>query len=108
MNNIPKKLNEQMNQDSYYKFCCLADENCEGKIERHHALIFGGKQVQKKYCILPACEKFHHRYANRKDIKEKMDWIWLNRATEEELKEVSKAIDYKKVKERLNKIYENI
>jgi hypothetical protein len=39
--------------------------------------------------------------------KEKCDWIMWNRASEEEIKRYSKAVDYQKEKERLNNIYGN-
>lgn len=108
MNNIPKPLNEEMNRDPFYRKCCLSsDGKCEGRVERHHALIFAGKQLQKKFCILPACGGFHHRYANRKDIKERFDHVLLNRATDQELEEISKAKNYKQERDRLNKIYGN-
>ena len=106
MNRIPKRLNDELNEDPFYKTCCLASDGmCSGRVERHHALIFAGRQLQKKFAILPACQGYHHRFANRKDIKERFDWILLNRATDEELTEISKAINYKEERLRLNKIY---
>lgn len=36
------------------------------------------------------------------EIKERFDWVMLNRATESELLSISKAIDYSKVRDRLN------
>lgn len=108
MNHIPKSLNDDLNTDRFYKKCCLASDGmCEGRVERHHALIFAGKQLQKKFCILPACREYHHRFANRKDIKERFDHVLLNRATDQELAEISKAVDYKQELWRLNKIYGN-
>lgn len=106
MNHIPKSLNDEINEDPFYKKCCLSLlGGCEGRIERHHALIFGGKQVQKKYCILPACSIGHHDKARRSDIKERFDWVWLNRASVEELKEISKAENYILKRDRLNQKY---
>lgn len=105
MNNIPKKLNDEINQDPFYRFCCLRDENCQGRIERHHNLIFQGRQYQKKFCILPACSDYHHKYANRKDIKEKLDQIMLNRASDQEILDISKAINYISYRNRLNEKY---
>lgn len=111
MNHIPKELNDDMNTDPFYLKCCLrrfggcGGTNIQGRrIERHHALTFGGKQVQAKFCILPACID-HHRLANRKDIKELFDWVLLNRATDEELRSISKATDYLRERDRLNKIH---
>lgn len=111
MNKIPKELNDDMNTDPFYRKCCLRGfGGCGGvniygrSIERHHALIFGGKQVQKKFCILPACPD-HHSIANKKEVKELFDWVLLNRASDEELRSISKATDYIKERERLNQIH---
>lgn len=111
MNKTPKELNEQMNEDQFYTRCCLRQfGGCGGvnfsgrSIERHHALIYAGRQLQKLFAILPTCPD-HHRIANRKDIKEKFDWVLLNRATEEELEAISKSTNYKRERDRLNNIY---
>ena len=76
---IPTKLNNQMNDDPFYRKCCMADKNCDGKIERHHNLIYGGKQQNYLFCILPACANYHHKFEKRQDIRDKLDWIMLNR-----------------------------
>lgn len=105
MNNIPKPLNEEMNEDPYYKKCCLAFMGgCAGRIQRHHALTWKGSQYQKKFCILPACEA-HHEKARGGEVKERFDWILLNRASDFELLEISKAIDYRAMRDRLNLKY---
>lgn len=105
MNKIPKKLNDELNEDRFYLKCCLQRfGGCGGRIERHHALIFAGRQVQAKFCILPACHE-HHELARSKDIKEKFDWVLLNRATEEEIQGISKGIDYSRERDRLNNIH---
>jgi len=105
MNHIPKALNDELNDDPFYTRCVLGRlGGCGGRIERHHALIFAGRQLQKKFCILPTCHE-HHMLANRKDIKERFDWVLLNRATDDELKEISKAKDYIRERSRLNNIY---
>ena len=105
MNHIPKSLNDELNKDKFYLKCCLARfGGCGGRIQRHHALKYAGSQLQKKFCILPACEG-HHDQARNKDIKEKFDWVLLNRATDQELKDISKSTDYIWERNRLNKIY---
>lgn len=102
---IPKPLNDELNTDPFYTSCCLKRfGGCGGRIERHHALQFAHNQVQAKFCILPACHE-HHELARRKDIKEKFDWVLLNRATDEELHTYSKAVSYHFERDRLNKIY---
>lgn len=105
MNHIPKPLNDDMNTDPFYRKCCLQRfGGCGGRIQRHHNLIYAGSQVQRKFCILPACED-HHEKARSKEGKEKFDWVMLNRATDEELLEFSKSINYLRERDRLNKIY---
>jgi len=101
MTPIPMKLREEMSHDPFMEKCCLADHNCIGRIEWHHALIFAHRQVQERFCILPACSGYHHRYAERRDIKTAFKCVWLNRATNEELQRYSKAIDYIDLKKRL-------
>lgn len=102
MNHIPTALNNDLNEDPFYKKCCLWFlGGCGGRIERHHNLIYAGRQVQAKFCILPACHD-HHDMARKTEIKERFDWVMLNRATFSEILSISKAINYKEVKDRLN------
>jgi len=76
------------------------------KIEWHHNLIFAGKQVQARFCILPICKQIHD-LADRKDVRERLDWIMLNRATDDELIAYSKAVDLIRKRNTLNEKYEN-
>lgn len=84
------------------KSSCISSVKCDGRIEWHHSLIFGGRQVQAKFAILPAC---HYHHAHVATYNENFVYIALQRATEAEIRSISKAIDYFKVKERLSKIY---
>lgn len=111
MRKIPESLKEEMANDPYYKKCARADEgNCAGRITWEHAIIFGGKQLNEKWAILPICE-YHHGVCNYQDKgdlnKEKHIWLALNRATDEQLLSISKAINYLELKERLNAKYNN-
>lgn len=99
--NIPKKLREEMSKDPYYKRCCLHNLDCSGKIEWHHALTFAGKQIQRKFAIVPACE---HHHKNVAIFKKLFHWIALSRATTAELKEFEKAL-FKRELIVLNKLY---
>lgn len=102
MNNIPPKLREEMARDPYYKRCCVTGDT--EKVQWHHNLIFAGKQVQEKWCILPLA--YHiHKIADDKVIRERLDWIMLNRATEKDIMRYSKAVDLSAKLERLNKKY---
>lgn len=98
-------MRETMANDPFYKRCCLeVMGGCEGTIQWHHNLIFAGRQVNEIFCILPLCYK-HHRDANIKKVRDLLDIIMLDRATPEQVQKYSKAVDYKKIKERLMKRY---
>ena len=101
MRKIPKQLMEDMANDKFYKQCCITGRTDE-KIEWHHNLIYAGRQVNEKWCILPLLKSVHRDIVK---YKEACDWIMLNRATDEELERYSKAINYKRERDRLNKIY---
>lgn len=108
MRPIPPRMREEMSNDPFMKVCCLSMlGNCEGVIEWHHEIQFAGRQLSEKWAILPVCH-FHHDQARNSFIKERLQWIALNRATEDELKAVTKAINYIGLKERLNRIYGKI
>lgn len=102
MRKIPNKMREEMGNDNFYKKCCLTGNT--GHIEWHHNLIFAGRQVNEKFCILPLLHSVH-MLADRHDIREMLNWVMLNRATEEELIHFSKARDLKSLKARLDKKY---
>lgn len=109
MRAIPATLRNEMESDPYYKRCCMEFRGeCEGRITWEHALIFAGKQINEKWAIIPLCE-FHHavgQFQDAGDLKKEMNvWVALNRAIESELLAYSKAIDYVKLKRRLNEKY---
>lgn len=86
------------------------DGGCDGRLTFEHAIIYAGKQLDKAWAIVILCEK-HHAVNNYQDAgtlnKEKNVWIALNQATDTELMEVSKAVDYIALRARLNKKYGN-
>jgi hypothetical protein len=109
MRPIPQQLKNEMENDLYYKKCSRkGDGYCDGRITWEHCLIYAGRQINEKWAIIPLCE-FHHAvntYQDGKGLdKQKNVWIALNRATDNQLKEYSKVIDYIKMRNRLNKIY---
>lgn len=109
MNNMPPKLRQELQADPEYTKCARhKDGGCDGRITWEHAIIFAGKQVQKRWAIIPLCE-YHHAVNKHQDgsglDKQKNICIALNRATDDELKEISKATDYIALRSRLNKIY---
>jgi len=112
MSKIPIKLREEMSLDPEYKTClrykllhdhvCQSDPLFKKPIEWEHVIIFKGKQLQKKWSIIPICWLVHRGGMLNKEINH---WIALNRATDQELEEISIALNYKHQKEYLNKKY---
>jgi len=82
MTPIPPALRKEMSEDEYYTRCARADFDCRGRITWEHAWIYGGRQIQEKWAIIPLCV-FHHLGAGLD--KHENQRIALSRATEEEL-----------------------
>ena len=82
MTPIPPKLRKEMSEDEYYTRCVRANFECSGRVTWEHAWIYGGRQIQEKWAIIPLCV-FHHLGAglNKKENQK----ISLLRATEEDL-----------------------
>ncbi len=112
MNNMPPALREECANDPQYKVCmrnqALNDHICganplSGKlIEWEHAIIFASKQWQKKWAIVPLCWWAHSGPGLVKEINV---WLALNRATDEEIAEISKVVNYQRMRRTLNEKY---
>ena len=107
MRKISPKVKEELAKEK--DICArIADGNCAGRITWEHTLIYAGKQIDEVWAIIHLCE-YHHAVNTYQDggelNKEKNVWIALNRASDEELLKYSKATNYIKERERLNKIY---
>jgi len=107
MRKISSKVKENLLKEP--QICArYRDGGCDGRITWEHTLIYGSKQIDEVWAIIFLCE-YHHSVNKHQDgdglDKEKNVWIALNRATDEELKRYSKAVDYIKMRERLNKKY---
>ena len=103
MRPIPQKLRKEMSADPYYDICVRRNDGwCDGRITWEHAIIFRGWQLNEKWAIIPLCE-YHHLGDGLDKNKNRM--IALNRATNEELKSISQAVDYLQLKIFLNKKY---
>jgi hypothetical protein len=103
MNQIPKKLRDEMEADPFYTKCCITGVPAGiAKIDWHHNLIFAGKQVQEKFAILPLTKEVHDNIVK---YKERCNWIMVNKMSEAELDKYSKVFNWRREKERLNKIY---
>lgn len=100
MNALPTKLRRELASDPYYRTCARAgihEHRCAGRITWEHSMYFGGSQLQKRWCIIPLCAKAHNvdEWQDRGDMDKEVNvWIALNRATQEEILEVSKGRDY--------------
>lgn len=111
MNNIPPRLRKQLAADPFYKKCAregLHGHECGGRITWEHAIMFAGKQVQERFAILPICAKGHEvdSYQDGGDLdKEVHLWLALSRATDDELRAISRTIDYRQKLNRLNVQY---
>ena len=93
-------LNELI-KNPWYSKCCITGKS---PVQFHHNFIFAGRKVEEVWCILPVTKSIHD-IEKRRDIKEKLDWIMLNRASAEELKRYSKVENLLAKKIRLNEKY---
>lgn len=107
---IPKKLREKMEAQAFYHRCCLTGtpRGPYAKIEWHHNFETyehdNKGRLNEEWCILPVLKEVHDK-ADTRDIREKLDWVMLNRADEDTLKKYSKSTDLVERRNRLNKIY---
>ena len=88
----------ELNKDGFMLACCL----CGGTpVQWHHNMIFGNRQSDEPFTILPLCRGCHEK-ADQRDVKDKFDWIMCNHATDEMLKPFSKVINWVERKRLLN------
>lgn len=87
------------------------DGGCKGRITWEHALIYAGRQIDEVWAIIKLCA-YHHGVDEFQDCgdlqKEKNVWIALNRATDDELRKYSKAINYIELRTKLNDKYSKL
>lgn len=106
MSKIPKDILDAILADPFYKSCCIPnfEFSCSGRIEFHHNLIYGGKQVNEKDFILPLCHA-HHALEKNKSIKDRLNWVMLKRGSTRLIEAYSKSTNWAFEQERLNKLY---
>ena len=109
MRQISQKNRKTIDIDPFYRKCVRAsDGGCRGRITIEHAIVFGGKQLDELWSLLPLCA-FHHAVDEFQDggdlNKEKNIWLALCRATDDELRRISKAVDYIRLRYALSKRY---
>ena len=102
MRRIPTGLRNRMDAKPEYHRCMLTGMAHE-KIDWHHAFLYAGRQVNEEWCIIPLLHTVH---ANEKKphIKERIEWIMLNRATDEELEKYDRR-NLKAERDKLNNKY---
>jgi hypothetical protein len=88
---IPEDMREELSADPFMKRCCVADNECSGKIEWNHHLKFGGKRMSEPFGIVPMCSSHHSRESAFRD---RLDRIMVSRATEEQLAPYCKSTNY--------------
>lgn len=110
---IPKKMRATMAIDPSMQVCmrnellhdhvCAPDPlNPRKMYEWEHALMYAGRKINAPWAIISICWLVHRGGKLNKEINV---WIALNRATDEELRAISKAVPYLNIRERLNSIY---
>jgi hypothetical protein len=63
MNNIPTKLKTEISDDPFYRVCIherFRGVVGTGRLTLEHAIIYGGKQVQEKWAIVPCRSSFNN------------------------------------------------
>lgn len=97
---IPPAIREKLAQDPFMTHCLIAYEgNCEGRVQWHHNLIYGGKRMNDWWSILPVCEKHHRKESKYKDT---LNLVMCDRAPFDELLKYSKVINYAAIKSKTN------
>lgn len=95
MNNvIPENLRKELARDPFYTKCCY--KGCGKPPQWHHVWLYGGKQVQEGWSILPACETHHkratpHNNSYQQEVREYFEWLSLTRAQYGDLAKYPKA-----------------
>lgn len=111
MTPIPTAVRKIMNEDPFYKHCAFYGHDghiCGGRVTMDHTVVFGGKQLQIAWAIVPICAHGHgvDEYQDDSSINKEMRlWVSLNRATEAELLQISKVENYTRTRNRLNDKY---
>lgn len=94
MRAISQKNKNVINTDPFYQSCIRQKEGtCQGCITMEHALIYGGRQMDEIFAILPVCE-YHHavnQFQDSGDLNKKLhEYIAISRMTEEDKKKYPK------------------
>jgi hypothetical protein len=107
MRKIPPLLLAEILSDPAYKTCMrrvlFKDHVCHGRITFEHAFIYGGRQINEKWAIIPLCEYAHnigpYQFIGCMD-KRLNEYLALRRATKEDLMKYPNR-DWKQVMKQL-------
>ena len=108
---IPEKLKQRMDADPYYHRCCVTGTpDYREKVDWHHhfeTYLHGNRgRLNEAWCILPLVWWVHAK-AEQPQVKMYLDWIMLNRATDEQLRHWSVQDELITKRHNLNILYEN-
>ena len=100
-------LLKKMTSDEWYSRCCITGER---PVQLHHAINFGSRSINEPFAIVPLSKKVHdmvtpHNPAYDKEMEEKVMLIALNRATDAEIRSISKVYNYFNLRQRLQEKY---
>ena len=92
---IPKRINDTLDCMPRMRVCPLADSQvmfgtCEGRLERHHVWIYAGRDIQELWAILSPCSKHHAMVKTDRRVKEALERISLEFATNAQLSKYPK------------------
>lgn len=100
---LPPKERKIIDSDPWYKQCRYRD--CPKPVEeRHHALQYAGKRIQKAWAIIPLCTN-HHRGSFgtiSRAVKDYCTWLAILRGQKELVVDYPK-FDWVKLKNALAK-----
>lgn len=87
-----------MASDPFYKKCCADGLGyCAGKVEWHHTFIYGGKQINEVWAIVPACERHHDQVTKEPKVKMYFEKVSIMRASQDDLSKYPRK-DWEQIK----------
>lgn len=109
MKGITKETERKINNPALFICEYWKDNECRGRVTVDHPLEYSGKQIKEPWSEIFVCE-YHHSVGKYQDSgglnKERNQWVALNKATVEQLKEYSKVVDLVALRANLNEKYD--
>lgn len=68
---IPPDVRADLEKQERMYRCVVADKECSGRIQWHHAVLFENRSLQVWWAIHGICDH-HHEIADRPDIRKKI------------------------------------